>query len=232
MFLGLIGSSCHLSHQVCRSHSEYQWPSEPLCLSQADVQLKRNNEDAEYISLHLPSHLGHNWCNRNAAEDLAKAELHLREGQLNDLLHHIQIALGHKSHLFRHNVCPARTQRLKTCTWAEVHAVESTVQHNSRVYVCAWKAMVDLRASTDLLDWYKVLRPQDLNVKTSIIAPHVRGQQNKPLPWFWTMHVQQDSDVGEWMEDCTCFSVQLYLIYVSFNSIYRVHWLQAKAQKL
>ena len=47
------------------------------------------HEDAEYISLHLPSHPGRNWCNRNAAEDLAKAELHLRKGQLNDYLHHI-----------------------------------------------------------------------------------------------------------------------------------------------
>ena len=111
-----------------------------------------------------------------------KAELRLREGQLNDSLHHIQIALGHKSYLFTHNVCPARKQRLKTCAWAEVHAIESTVQHNSQVYVHARKAMVDLGASTDLLDQYKVLRPQDLSVKTSIIAPHVRGEWNKPLP--------------------------------------------------
>src|SRR5712664_3498942 len=35
--------------------------------------------DAEHLSLHLPSHLGQDWCNRNAAEDLAKAELRLRE---------------------------------------------------------------------------------------------------------------------------------------------------------
>jgi hypothetical protein len=47
------------------------------------------HSDAETISLHLPSHLGHNWCNRNSAKDLAKAELQLREGQLNDSLHHI-----------------------------------------------------------------------------------------------------------------------------------------------
>jgi len=31
--------------------------------------------DAEYILLHLPSYLGHSWCNRNAAKELAKAEL-------------------------------------------------------------------------------------------------------------------------------------------------------------
>ena len=129
--------------------------------------------DAEYMSLHLLSHLGRNWCDSNAAEDLAKAELCLREGQLNDSLHHIQIALGHKSYLFRNNVRPAHTQRLKTQAWAEVHAVESTVQHHTWVYVCARKAMIDLGASTDLLDRYKDLRPQDLTVKTSVIAPHV-----------------------------------------------------------
>ena len=111
-------------------------------------------------------------------------------------------------------------QRLKMRAWVEVHTVESTVQHNSRIYVRARKAMVDLGASTDLLDRYKVLRPQDLSVKTSIITPHVQGQQNKPLPWFWTMDVRQDTDVGEWMEDCTSFSVHTYSIHVTFNSVY------------
>ncbi len=79
--------------------------------------------NVEHILLHLPSHLGRSWCNRNAAEDLANAELCLREGQLNDSLHHIHIALGHKSYLFRNNVHPACTQRLKTHAWAEVHVL-------------------------------------------------------------------------------------------------------------
>ena len=83
--------------------------------------------NAEDIQLHLPSHLGHTWCDKNAAKDLAKAELHLWVGQLNDSLHHIHIALGHKSYVFRNDVRPACMQRLKTCAWAEVHAVESTV---------------------------------------------------------------------------------------------------------
>ena len=66
--------------------------------------------NAEDIQLHLFSHLGHTWCDKNAAKDLAKAELHLQVGQLNDSLHHIHIALGHKSYvLFRNDVRPART---------------------------------------------------------------------------------------------------------------------------
>ncbi|KAF8256694.1 hypothetical protein EI94DRAFT_1640222 [Lactarius quietus] len=162
--------------------------------------------DAEFTSLHLPSHFRCDWCDQNAAKDLVKAELCLREGQLNDSLHHIRIGLGYKSYLFRHDVRLACTQRLKTRAWSEVHAVESTVQHHAQVYTRARQAMVDLSASDNLLEWYKVLKHQHLSVKTSVIAPEVRGHQNTSLPWFWTMDVQRDTDVGEWMEDCTCFS--------------------------
>ena len=173
------------------------------------IHLPKNNPqegriDAEYISLHLPSHLGRSWCNRNAAEDLAKAELRLREGQLNDSLHQIRIALGHKSYLFRNDVRPARTQRLKTRAWAEVHAVESTVQHHARVYNRARQSMVDLDAEVPLLDRYKALERQDLRINTTVIAPNVRGQRNKSLPWFWSMDVQRDADVGAWVNDCRC----------------------------
>ena len=83
--------------------------------------------DAEDILLHLPSHMGHSWHNGKAAKDLAKAELCLQEGQLNASLHHICIALGHKSYVFRNNVHPACMQRLKIHAWGEVHAVELTV---------------------------------------------------------------------------------------------------------
>ena len=145
--------------------------------------------------MHLPSHLGHSWCNRNAAKELAKAELHLQEGQLNDSLHHIRIALGHKSYLFRNDVRPARMQRLKTHAWAEVHAVKSTVQHYAQVYNHAWKSMLDLDAEASLLDWYKSLERQDLRIDTTVIAPNVRGQRNKSLLWFWSMDVQRDADV-------------------------------------
>jgi hypothetical protein len=154
--------------------------------------------------LHLPSHMGRGWCDRNASEDLAKAELRLREGQLNDSLHHIRIALGHKSYLFRNDVRPARTQRLKTRAWAEVHAVESTVQHHARVYNRARQSMLDLGADASLLDRYKVLERQDLRIDTAVIASNVRGQRNRPLPWFWSLDVRRDADVGAWMNDCRC----------------------------
>jgi hypothetical protein len=206
-----------------QSHHQAQWRGNSP---------PNNCVDAEHISLHLPSHLGRNWCSKNGAEDLAKVELRLREGQLNDTLHQIRICLGHKSYLFRNNVRPARTQRLKTRAWSEVHAVETTVQHHARVYMRARQAIQDLGADTFLLGRYKVLRRQDLSIKTTVIDPHVRGQRNESLPWFWAMDIRRDADVGEWVADCTCFSVYLRLKNVIFYTVYRVHWLRAKAQKM
>jgi len=201
------------------------------------TQMLRNSSsdghiDAEHSSLHLPSHLGRHWCNTNAAEYLAQAELRLREGQLNDSLHQIRIALGHKSYLFRNEVRPARSQRLKLRAWGDVHDVESTVQHHARVYMRARQAIVDLGAEAFLLERYKVLKRQDLSVQTSVIAPSVRGQRNKSLPWFWTMDVRRDADVRPWMEDCAYFLCSHKLRGRNSIAVYRVHWLRAKAQKM
>jgi len=101
----------------------------------------------------------------------------------------------------------ACTQRLKTRTWAEVHAVESIVQHHAQVYNRARQSMLDLGADASLFDWYKVLKQQDLRINTTVIAPHMHGQQNKSLPWFWSMDVRRDADVRAWMNDCMCILV-------------------------
>ena len=190
--------------------------------------------DAERIPLHLPSNIGRSWCDGNSGKDLVEAELRLREGKLNDSLGHIRIALGHKSYLFRNNVRPARTQRLKTRAWTEVHAVESTVQHHARVYNRARQSIENLGANASLLNRYKVLGRQDLKIDTAVIAPNVRGQRNKSLPWFWSMDVERDAGVGTWMNDCK--HIPFYTHYdghssSKFNAVYRVHWLRAKAQK-
>ncbi|KAH9052629.1 hypothetical protein EDB87DRAFT_1570304, partial [Lactarius vividus] len=73
---------------------------------------------------------------------------------------------------------------------------------------------------------YKVLRCKDLSVKTSVIAPHVHGQWNKSLPWFWTMDVWRDANVGEWMEDCMCFSVLTYIRNITLHTAQKMWWIE------
>jgi hypothetical protein len=46
------------------------------------------------------------------------------------------------------------------------------------------------------------------------------------------MDVQRDEDVGEWMKDCTCISIHMHSMNVTFGSVYQVHWLRSKAQKM
>jgi len=62
--------------------------------------------------------------------------------------------------------------------------------------------MLELGTKASLLDWYKVIQCQDLKIDTTVITPHVCGQWNKSLPWFWSMDAQRDADVGAWMNDC------------------------------
>ena len=73
-----------------------------------------------------------------------------------------------------------------------------------------------------------------MRINTTVIAPNVHGQRNKSLPWFWSMDVCRDADVGAWMNDCK------YILFhkrsdeyskIKLNVVYRVHWLRAKAQK-
>jgi hypothetical protein len=62
--------------------------------------------------------------------------------------------------------------------------------------------MLHLSADASLLGQYKVLEHHNLKIDTAVIAPNVHGQQNKTLPWFWSMDVQRDADVGTWINDC------------------------------
>jgi len=79
--------------------------------------------------------------------------------------------------------------------------------------------MLELGTKASLLDWYKVIQHQDLKIDTTIIAPHVHGQRNKSLPWFWSMDAQRDADIRAWMNDCMCFSFHAHSDGFSTNKL-------------
>ncbi|KAH9949222.1 hypothetical protein B0H21DRAFT_820230 [Amylocystis lapponica] len=101
---------------------------------------------AERVAITLPSTLGHARCEALNIQQLAAQELKLREGQANDTLHQIRICLGQKSFLFRTSIRSAHSQHNKTRAWGDVNAVDRTLQHHTRVYSKAQKAMVSLGA--------------------------------------------------------------------------------------
>jgi hypothetical protein len=96
-----------------------------------------NDCAAEYISLRLPSNLGRDWCDKNDAKDLVKAELRLREGQLNDCLYTIQLALGQKIVYVQTQHSSSKfTETQNTCLGGSSHYGVNSSASCLGIYLC------------------------------------------------------------------------------------------------
>ncbi|PCH42722.1 hypothetical protein WOLCODRAFT_30855, partial [Wolfiporia cocos MD-104 SS10] len=167
----------------------------------------------EESCLSLPSQLGASAIERRGWGHIAEVELQLRQGQANDALHEIRVAIGHKSFLFRNRVRPSNNQQTKTWAWGEVQVVAKMVARHARVYTQARRAMEWLRANGDILEKYKVLKPQDLKAITHIMDNTVQGMRNQPMSWIWAVDVAGDTSQSDWLAE-----------------LQRVNWLRTKAR--
>jgi hypothetical protein len=165
----------------------------------------------ESTPLLLPSTIGLERCKALNVENLAEMELRLREGQANDALHGLRIALSEKAVLFRAQVRHARSQVTKTRAWANVNAVDGTARDLSKVYTISRQAMIRLGASDTLLQRYRQLRREELNASTQLMDPSIPGQRNASLPWFWVMSGDRDNIGNAWMQECEGSSKPAYL---------------------
>ena len=79
-----------------------------------------SGEVAEYpekMPLIMPSAMGKDYLRTESQKALASQELQLREGQANDCLEHLRLALGHKALLFQTKVRHASSVKEKTKAW-------------------------------------------------------------------------------------------------------------------
>ena len=149
----------------------------------------------ETINLPLPSaftisHL------RDTFPHLALCELRLREGQANDALHHLRIAIAHKSFIYRtriRNNAPTTGFVRRLRSYGEIYTLQLTIDAAAKVYNTARKAMVKLGASNALLAKYKVLSANDLVASTAVMDPNARGQSRIQLSWIWQIHTHSDN---------------------------------------
>ena len=163
---------------------------------------KRDGRAAEWRPLSLPSSYSVDTIKTTDVQPYAKAELELRIGQANDILHQLRILLSQKSFVMRAKVRDAKSQSRKTRAWADVHAVQKGVEHQARMYRKVRHAMTVLGATTSTLRKYQKLVPDDLKVSTAIVEPNQRGQRHTRLPWIWTTDVQGDMNANETMTEC------------------------------
>ena len=134
-----------------------------------------NIHSPESWPLLLPSTLGWKLCQQLGLQSLISMELRLREGQANDALHGLKIALCEKAVLYRAEVRHANSQVKKTRAWANVNAVEGIVRAHSKIYRRSRQAMIRLGAQEDLLKKYQVLKREELKVSTEMIDPSIPG---------------------------------------------------------
>ena len=183
--------------QDSEADTEHMPDAEAEATDISEARSRRHEGSPENMDLYFPS----SFLLRRFPNQGEK-ELSLRQGQANDALHLLRIALGKKSFLFRSHVRSAKSQQKKTRAWAEVAAVDGNVRQLSRVYVATRRRMITLGADAVVLDRYKVLRHSDLKISTAIATPNARGQRNVHMAWFWTMDMSADTDTAGWMEEC------------------------------
>lgn len=158
----------------------------------------------ESITLFLPSTFGGDSCREAGLTTVLRKEIALREGQANDSLHQLRLAIGQKSFLFRTQLRNAASKTRKTKAWDDISVVGNTVSHHRRVYHSARDALTALGAPSEILDIYQVIHSRDVRSSTAIIDPNARGQRNKSLAWFWSIGTKRAD--GALMTECA-FSV-------------------------
>ena len=155
--------------------------------------------------LPLPSYLATAKGNNLGLAALADQESRLREGQANDALHELRVALASKAVIFWTDVRHAGTYNMTTRAWGRVATADVKVQQQAAIYRQCCKQMLALNPGGDLLDWYKILKREDLKVSAAVADPNARGHRDDTLAWFWTMDVPWDTEVNDWMLECKPF---------------------------
>jgi hypothetical protein len=150
----------------------------------------------------LPSTLGHQKCVALGYQKLARMELTIREGQANDALQAIRMAIGEKSFIFRKQLRNANSKSQKTRSWDSIHTVSKKLSHHRVIYSNACCAMIALNASPELLEKYKVLKKDDIQTNTAIQEPNAMGQRNSALPWIWMIPGSSSQGPTTMLKEC------------------------------
>ncbi|KAK7680044.1 hypothetical protein QCA50_016990 [Cerrena zonata] len=168
----------------------------------------------ELISLPLPSSFPRDH-RRGRLREVSLCELRLRQGQANDSLHNLRVAIAHRSFIFRSRIrknSPTTGYSMRLRSYGDAHAIQMTIDHAAKVYRTTRTAMMLLGADDKILSTYKVLLKEDLASSTAVAEPNARGQSRVKLSWIWqtTSHSNNPEFLTEML---------------------RVNWLRAKSRR-
>ncbi|KAJ7637930.1 hypothetical protein DFH06DRAFT_1002060 [Mycena polygramma] len=166
----------------------------------------------EKMQLSLPSNLTRVHLSDTLRTTLQRQEATMREGQINDSLRKLRLALGSKAWMLRNNVRDASGGKARTRAWDGVKAKGLEVRRHVQVYSQAAAALHRMGMGAQ----WKPITKQDLAMPGDIVEANRTGQRSSTLPWFWRL---EDGGAMEEMQE----SGEMY-------EFYRVNWLRAKAR--
>ena len=173
--------------------------------------LLESESDATYPEIQLlplPSSKKITGNSTNALRELAELQLQLEQGQANDALHKVRLAIGHKSFLYRHKLRHAPNYDSRTRSSKDIRAFSSVVTQHADVYMGCRSAMVALGADVTLLNKYQELKRPDLKTDTHILLGHERGTRNSRLSWIWGLADPEDEDSPIWLNEGSSLDAQ------------------------
>ncbi|KAI6141233.1 hypothetical protein BKA82DRAFT_4362346 [Pisolithus tinctorius] len=151
----------------------------------------------EVSDVPLPSYIGVQYFHDMGLGSLVEQEIHLRQGQANDALHELRLALMDKAVIFRTDVRKGGNYKMTTRAWGQISNAEAMVQRHATIYRQCRKQLIALGAGEDILGKYQELNRADLTVSATIADPNARGHHDNTLAWFWTMDLPQDSAMND-----------------------------------
>lgn len=161
--------------------------------------------DTEKKPVFLPSTIGYERCVKLGLQALVTKEIALREGQANDSLQAIRLAIGEKSFRFRKQLRFATSKKKKTRSWDGIHIVGKRIQHHRLVYRQARYALKRLGVDKDKLDCqFRELMDDDLQTSTAVMEPNARGQRKKQLSWIWQTPGMNITNQTTVVNECEC----------------------------
>lgn len=159
----------------------------PSTVNASDIPVVVETTFPERQSLPLPSSYGKEKCS-GSLRRIALCELKLRQGQANDTLHLLRVAIAHKSFIYRSRIRKnAATTNFanRLRSYGDARAIQMSIDNAAKIYTTARSAMVMLGAGDDLLDQFQSLKREDLAASTAIANPNEAGQGKKKLSWIW-----------------------------------------------
>jgi len=179
---------------------------------QAVARMEDTSEVPEKFLLALPSSLPSALQASPSIQIARKQEIDLREGECNDALQNVRLALGKKAFLFRTQVRPKGPKTGKTRPWAGIHAADRSLRQAAQLYRSSRDALMALDPPPSMVQKYKPLMAKELKTSTTLLDTSARGVKHDSLPWFWYLDVAADTESGDQLTECRRRSVLLHCI--------------------